>query len=306
MSLMSASATIGAMALVGLKPSVLLRRAADAAARWDGGHGSATDERPNRQTIETAWGRIKRDFEKARPKKHKTIYVIHEDDDLLEEEEATDVVDAIRATDKHFHLDVVLHTFGGRAMASERIAEAILARKRTTAFIPNYAMSGGTVIALATRKVVFGQHASLGPIDIQFGPVPAHDLEQLEAEVGIEHMDSDYALAAIRARGIIKKDVAKACELINPKHKSLAERWFHRCTLAQKLAGGGMDHSERIRYSEAVELGINATERRFPHRLYGLVMERRKQLKMLRTLDRELRIVTAHTPRTQGNPGPAH
>ena len=45
-----------------------------------------------------------------------------------------------------------------------------------TAFVPHYAMSGGTLIALAANEIVMCQQSILGPIDLQVGSFPAASL----------------------------------------------------------------------------------------------------------------------------------
>jgi hypothetical protein len=280
-----------ATAFAGLKPSNLLRRAADAVARWDG--GTVDGDKIDRKTIEASWEQLKRNFAKTRSG-HRVIYIIHDVYGGLGDEEATDLIDEIRDAGRWTHIDVILHTFGGGVMASDRVAEALLAHKRTTAYVPNYAMSGGTEIALATHKIVLGKHACLGPTDVQFGPYGIGDIEKLEEEKGGEALDDEIALWAIRAKRIAERDVATACRLINPAHKTLLDWLLGRCTLAKKLAGGEMVHSERITYAAARELHLNVGER-LPKAMYELVRSRRKQLKQLRELERSERVAAVKT-----------
>ena len=42
-----------------------------------------------------------------------------------------------------------------------------------TAVVPHYAMSGGTLIALAADEIVIDTHAVLGPVDPQLGQYAA-------------------------------------------------------------------------------------------------------------------------------------
>jgi hypothetical protein len=44
------------------------------------------------------------------------------------------------------------------------------------AIVPQIALSAGTMIACACREILMGTHSSLGPIDPQFGNVPAHGI----------------------------------------------------------------------------------------------------------------------------------
>ena len=48
-----------------------------------------------------------------------------------------------------------------------------------TAVVPHYAMSGGTLIALAADEIVLDAHAALGPVDPQLGQYPAASLVEV-------------------------------------------------------------------------------------------------------------------------------
>jgi len=77
---------------------------------------------------------------------------------------------AIRMTPEDMPIDIILHTPGGLVLASEQIACALKRHKgKVTAFIPHYAMSGGTLIALAADEIIMDPDAVLGPVDPQLG-----------------------------------------------------------------------------------------------------------------------------------------
>ncbi len=60
------------------------------------------------------------------------------------------------------------------AVTATQIARAVLKRKgKVTVFVPHYAMSGGTLIALAAKEIVMSEHAVLGPVDPQLAEQPA-------------------------------------------------------------------------------------------------------------------------------------
>src|SRR5258706_2752641 len=87
--------------------------------------------------------------------------------------DSEEVLRAIHLTDSAVPLDIVLHTPGGLVLATLQIARAIHKHKgKVTAFVPHYAMSGGTLIALAAREIVMSEHAVLGPVDPQLGQYP--------------------------------------------------------------------------------------------------------------------------------------
>lgn len=65
-------------------------------------------------------------------------------------------------------LTLVLHTPGGVMNAAESIVEYIRSKfSRIEVIIPTFAMSAGTMIALASDLIVMGRHSQLGPIDPQ-------------------------------------------------------------------------------------------------------------------------------------------
>lgn len=91
--------------------------------------------------------------------------------------DSEEVLRAIQLTDAEMPLDIVLHTPGGLVLAATQIARAIQGHKgKVTVFVPHYAMSGGTLIALAADEIVMCDHSVLGPIDPQLGQMPAASL----------------------------------------------------------------------------------------------------------------------------------
>lgn len=72
-------------------------------------------------------------------------------------------------------LDLILHTPGGSVAATESIINYIynMFDGNVRAFIPQLAMSGGTMLACSCRKIIMGKQSSLDPIDPQIMGVPA-------------------------------------------------------------------------------------------------------------------------------------
>ena len=64
-----------------------------------------------------------------------------------------------------------------RAARSPRRSPTTTAQ--VTAVVPHYAMSGGTLIALAADEIVVDAHAALGPVDPQLGQYPAASLVEV-------------------------------------------------------------------------------------------------------------------------------
>jgi ClpP class serine protease len=79
--------------------------------------------------------------------------------------DSEDVMYATQITDADVPIDFVLHTMGGLVLAALQIANAVREHKaKVTVFVPHYAMSGGTLIALAADEIVMSKHSVLGPI----------------------------------------------------------------------------------------------------------------------------------------------
>lgn len=82
----------------------------------------------------------------------------------------------IHELDRSKGLDLVLHTPGGNIAATEAIVNYLrrLFGRDIRAFIPQLAMSAGTMIACACKEIFMGEHSSLGPIDPQLSNIPAY------------------------------------------------------------------------------------------------------------------------------------
>jgi hypothetical protein len=83
-------------------------------------------------------------------------------------------------------LDVILHSPGGQAEATDSIVRYLRSRfTDITVYVPLAAMSAATMWALSANRIVMGKHSQLGPIDPQLltpqGPIPARAiLDQFE------------------------------------------------------------------------------------------------------------------------------
>jgi ClpP class serine protease len=166
--------------------------------------------------------------------------------------DSEDVLRAIHMTDDDVPLDIVLHTPGGLVLAALQIARAIRAHKaKVTVFVPHYAMSGGTLIALAADEIVMCRHSVLGPIDPQLGQSPASSLLKVVEQKPIAEIDDQTLVLADVGRKAIAQVKAAAKELLTdkiPQDKAEA--------LAEKLSSGQWTHDYPISPCEAKDLGL--------------------------------------------------
>ncbi len=95
----------------------------------------------------------------------------------------------IHQLDRNRGLDLILHTPGGDSAATESIVDYLRQMFGTNirAFVPQLAMSAGTMIALSCKEIVMGKHSNLGPIDPQINGFPAHgiieEFKRAQAEI---------------------------------------------------------------------------------------------------------------------------
>lgn len=79
--------------------------------------------------------------------------------------------------------DLFLHTPGGSGAATESIVNYLkqIFGNDIRAFVPQLAMSAGTIIACACKEIYMGKHSNLGPVDPQINGIPAYAvLDEIE------------------------------------------------------------------------------------------------------------------------------
>ena len=167
-------------------------------------------------------------------------------------EDAQTIIAAIKDTPDEMPIDFVIHTPGGLVLAAMQIARAIEAHKaKVTVYVPVYAMSGGTLIALAADEIVLGEFSVLGPIDPQITGLPAASIVKARDSKPIERVsDLTLVLADVGEKAIAQVKQG-AVELLTPRMEQAAAE-----TLATNLTGGRWTHDYALTASEARALGL--------------------------------------------------
>lgn len=213
-------------------------------------------------------------FEKER--NSRVIALIHREDSVslfgvpvashisIDDSEA--VLRAIRLTPAEQPIDIILHTPGGLVLAAEQIAKALVEHKgKVTVFVPHYAMSGGTLIALAADEIVMDPNAVLGPVDPQIGDMPAASIVNVLA---VKHHDAinDETLIladmAQKARVQVASFVAQILSKRMPEKKAVE--------LATILSEGRWTHDFPIVVQAAREFGL-PIKTEMPRTVYELM-----------------------------------
>ena len=171
----------------------------------------------------------------------------------IEDSEA--VLRAIRLTPPDQPIDLILHTPGGLVLAAEQIALALLERTgKVTVFVPHYAMSGGTLLALTADEIVMDPHAVLGPVDPQIGDMAASSIVKLLAlKPTAQISDEMLVLADVaqKARVQVATFVAQVLLKHLPQERAIA--------LATALSEGRWTHDFPITVDAARQLGLHVS-----------------------------------------------
>jgi ClpP class serine protease len=170
----------------------------------------------------------------------------------IEDSEA--VLRAIQLTDAEVPIDMILHTPGGLVLAATQIADALRAHPaRVSVLVPHYAMSGGTLLALAADEIVMAPHAVLGPVDPQLGQNAAASIVKVVEQKPIAEIDDQTLIQADQARKALTQVERFVTTLLQEKMGEKAPQ------LAHTLACGTWTHDYPITVSEARELGLTVS-----------------------------------------------
>ena len=177
------------------------------------------------------------------------------------------VLRAIKLTDPNVPIDQILHTPGGLVLATEQIAMALCRHPgKVTVFVPHYAMSGGTLLALAADEIVMDENAVLGPVDPQLGQWPANSILKAVEQKQVNEVDDETLILADVARKAVGQIRSLIINILShgqmPKDK--AE------TLADMLSSGVWTHDYPIGVVEAKEMGLPVNTE-IPQEVYQLM-----------------------------------
>jgi ClpP class serine protease len=162
------------------------------------------------------------------------------------------VLRAIRLCDDACPIDLIMHTPGGLVLSAGQIAHALRRHPgKVTVFVPHYAMSGGTLIALAADEIVMDENAVLGPVDPQLGPSPAASVLAVLERKEPKDIDDQTLILADIARKAINQIGVLVYDLLRERLSDDQAR-----LLAEKLSAGAWTHDYPITAQEAKVLGL--------------------------------------------------
>lgn len=168
-------------------------------------------------------------------------------------DDSEQILRAIKLTPPDLPLDIVIHTPGGLVLAAEQIAHAMIRhRAKVTVHIPHYAMSGGTLLALAADEIVMDENAVLGPVDPQIGEYPAASIVKAVEAKPIAEVDDRTLILADVSRKALRQVHATVVEILKANGMDEAKA----TGIADKLSTGTWTHDYPITFEEAVAFGL--------------------------------------------------
>jgi ClpP class serine protease len=172
---------------------------------------------------------------------------------FIDIDDSEGVLRAIRESPPGRRIEIILHTPGGMVLAAQQIAAALADHdQHVTAVIPHYAMSGGTLIALAADEIVIDAHAALGPVDPQLGKYPAVSLVEVAGLPG-DHDDETLIMADVGRKALVQVEAFT---------RRLLERHLRpeeAREIAQLLSSGVWTHDQPLQARDLEALGLPVT-----------------------------------------------
>ncbi len=188
---------------------------------------------------------------------------------FIDMDDSEEIIRIIRSTQQNKPIDLIIHSAGGMVLAAAQIARALQGHKGPTrVIVPHYAMSGGTLIALAADEIIMGPQAVLGPVDPQIltvrGSLPAQTLIEVARIKKKAASDDTLILAKVGEKSIrqIKELIFELLKgrLPKPKIKKVSDF----------LTSGKLTHDYPITMGEAAAIGLKVSGN-IPEDIYRLM-----------------------------------
>ena len=211
------------------------------------------------------WARLRLIKEIERKRKSRVITMIHRQERIafmgfplvryITIEDSERILRAIRMTPDDMPIDLIVHTPGGLALAATQIASALAKRRAPVrVIVPHYAMSGGTLIALAADEIVMDPNAVLGPLDPQLGQFPAPSILRVARMKKTELRDETLILADVAEKALTQmKNTIVRILTMKGHEREKAEK------VADLLTSGYWTHDYPLTVEVIKELGLSVS-----------------------------------------------
>lgn len=188
---------------------------------------------------------------------------------FIDIEDSEQVLRAIRLTPPDMPIDLLLHTPGGLVLAAEQIAFALCRHAGPVrVLVPHYALSGGTLVALAADEIAMDPNAVLGPVDPQLGmgqtAFPAASVLKALTQPNPNRDDTTLILGDVAEKALRQVHDTVVKLLMDHHPREVAER------IATTLTSGQWTHDYPLDVAELQALGLSV-KADLPREVYDLM-----------------------------------
>ncbi len=222
------------------------------------------------------WARLRLIKQLEKERNSRVITMIHRQERLafmgiplmrfITIEDSERILRAIKMTPEDMPIDLIIHTPGGLALAATQIASALIKHKsKVRVIVPHYAMSGGTLIALAADELIMDSNAVLGPLDPQLGQFPAPSI--VEAfKIKKENLKDETLILADVAQKALRQMRSTIKKILLAKGHDLrkAEK------IAELLTSGYWTHDYPLSVETLKDMGLRVSTD-VPSEVYDLM-----------------------------------
>ncbi|MDL2315470.1 hypothetical protein LJC59_00105 [Desulfovibrio sp. OttesenSCG-928-A18] len=198
----------------------------------------------------------------------------------------------VHKLDRAKGLDLVLHTPGGNMAATESLIHYLRSMfgSDIRAIVPQIAMSGGSMIACASKEIIMGAQSNIGPFDPQIGATPSQAI-LADLKRAAEEMSADQRMAYIWQPIITKYDLGffDQCENASKMADEVVRKSLRECMFVDdtdddakakidhiiKTLGSNAAthmHARHIHKERAKELGLKITDMEKDNKLQDLIL----------------------------------
>lgn len=208
----------------------------------------------------------------------------------INDSDITGFMNAIHGLDCSKGVDIILHTPGGNPTATEGIVKYLHNKfgKDIRVIVPQMAMSAGTMLACASKKILMGSHSCLGPIDPQYGGIPAYNIikEFKDAKNDLENNPSSKEYWKIQFEKYPAAFFYSVCDAIKlseilvvewlreymfyDEDKKIANKKVSK--IVNKLNSNNKSHSRHFTYDSCVDIGLNVSKIEDDQELQNLIL----------------------------------
>jgi len=202
----------------------------------------------------------------------------------------------VHRLDRSKGLDLFLHTPGGDGAATASLVHYLkeMFGKDIRAFVPQIAMSAGTLIACSCKEIFMGKHSNIGPVDPQINGLPAYgvveELKTAYAEITTNNL-KQYIWNPILSR--YTPSFVQQCQWAIERSKGLIGEY-----LAENMFSQLSELDRRKRVDHIVECLTDLTENKGhdKHIHYKECLDMGLEVKMLEDAPKALQdlVLTVH------------